>query len=127
MTARKPFRDWLMGSLGNSEMSSFRPTWPMHNYPDPIRQLDNELAVLSRTTRGRALHARLREAGISVAGAESALEVARGLEWNPRVQPDPIPTSRTSSPARRETRKRRWCSWSLFGELSARSHFRSAE
>lgn len=45
MTASNPFRDWLVGSLGNSEMSSFRPTGPMYNYPDPIHQLDDELVT----------------------------------------------------------------------------------
>lgn len=91
MSAEKPLRDWIMGSLGNSEVSSLWPTGPMHNYPNPIHQLDIELGVLSRTSRGRALHTRLREAGIDVAGAETALDVARLLEWNPRVQSDPDP------------------------------------
>jgi DNA-directed RNA polymerase specialized sigma24 family protein len=63
----------------------------MNYYPDPIHRLVYELDVLSRTTRGRALFSRLAAANISVAGANSLLEVAQGLEWNPRIEPIPSP------------------------------------
>ena len=91
MNDKNPSRDWVVGSLGKVPMSSPWLTGPMNNYPDPIHQLVVELDVLSRTSRGRALHTRLRAAGIDACGSESALEIAHDLEWNPRTELSPSP------------------------------------
>jgi DNA-directed RNA polymerase specialized sigma24 family protein len=63
----------------------------MNNYPEAIHRLVVELGVLSRTSRGRALFSQLAAADITVDGATSLLEVAHGLEWNPRIDPSPSP------------------------------------
>jgi DNA-directed RNA polymerase specialized sigma24 family protein len=63
----------------------------MNNYPDPINQLVVELDILSKTSQGRALFCRLAATDITVPGANSLLEVAKGLEWNPRIEPTPSP------------------------------------
>jgi len=91
MKPKNPFRDWVVGSFGKTPMSSRWLTGPMNNYPDPIHQLVVDLGFLSRTSRGRALHMRLRVAGIDARGSDSVLEVAHDLEWNPRTEPNPSP------------------------------------
>ena len=63
----------------------------MNNYTDPIHWLVIELDALSRTSRGRALYLRFLAADVTAPGACSLLEVAQGLEWNPRVELNPSP------------------------------------
>jgi DNA-directed RNA polymerase specialized sigma24 family protein len=91
MNDKNPSRDWVVGSLGNSQRTSLWLSGVMNNFPDPIRQLVVELDVLSRTSRGRALHTRLRAAGIDARGSDSVLEIAHDLEWNPRTELSPSP------------------------------------
>jgi DNA-directed RNA polymerase specialized sigma24 family protein len=91
MSSENPFPDWVVGSLGSSQLSSLWPNGRMNNYLDPTQQLVVGLDVLSRTSRGRALYSRLADANITVPGANSLLEVAHGLEWNPRTEACPNP------------------------------------
>ena len=91
MSSETPSRDWVVGSLGNSQRTSLWLSDVMNNYPDPIHQLVVELDVLSRTSQGRALYSRLAAADITVPGAHSVLEISQGLEWNPRTEPRPNP------------------------------------
>ena len=72
-------------------MNSLWPSGFMNKYPDPTQQLVVGLDVLSRTSRGRALYSRLADANITVPGADSLLEIAHGLEWDPRTEPRPNP------------------------------------
>ena len=91
MSSKSPLPDWVVGSLGSFQLSSLCPSGRMNNYPDPIQQLVIELDVLSKTSRGRALYSRLAAANLTVPGAESLLEVAHGIEWDPRTEPRPCP------------------------------------
>lgn len=91
MTCESPIPAWIVGSLGNDQKTSLWLSDGMNNYTDPIRRLVIELEVLSKTSRGRALYSRLLVADVTVPGASSPLEVALGLEWNPRIEPTPSP------------------------------------
>ncbi len=91
MTCESSVPDWIVGSLGKSQRTSLWLSEVMNNYPDPIHRLTIELDVLSRTSPGRALFSRLAASDITVPGASSLLEVAQGLEWNPRIEPTPSP------------------------------------
>jgi len=91
MTNESSIPEWIVGSLGNGQKTSLWLCDVMNYYPDPIHRLVIELDVLSRTSRGRALYLRFLAADVNVPGASSLLEVAQGLEWNPRIEPTPSP------------------------------------
>jgi DNA-directed RNA polymerase specialized sigma24 family protein len=91
VTSQNPSRDWLAESHGTRHVRSQWLTGHMNNYQEPIHQLVVELDALSRTSRGRALLSRLEIGGIDTRGANSALEVAHDLEWNPRRESSPAP------------------------------------